>query len=408
MAGNRYEIAREMYREIGVDTEAALQKLAQIPVSVHCWQIDDLSGFEQPERGLSGGIAALGNAPGKPHNKEEYMRNLDLALSLIPGKNKLVLHAVYLNNHGKPVDRDAIEPEHFAEWVAYAKERKIGLDFNPTYFSHNKAADNFTLASADEGIRRFWVEHGKRCRRIGEFFGRELGQVCVTNHWIPDGYKDYTVDKLAPRLRLMDSLDDMLAEPIDRKYNIDSLESKLFGLGLESYTVGSHDFYLNYSAIRHNSIVCMDMGHFHPTEVVSAKLSSFIAFQREVMLHISRPVRWDSDHVVTLDDELKEVMLEIARHNAFHLVHIGSDYFDASINRIAATVIGARNIKKALLYALLEPTNELKHMEARGDLTARLNAVEEGKLMPFGMVWDEFCERCGMPGRDWYKAVAQV
>lgn len=287
----------------------------------------------------------------------------------------------------------------------YARERGIGLDFNPTYFSHEKAADNFTLSSSDESIRSFWIEHGKRCRRIGAYFGRELGQPCITNHWIPDGYKDYTIDKLTPRLRLKDALDQILSESIPAAWNIDSLESKLFGLGIESYTVGSHEFYTNYVANRHNSIICMDMGHFHPTEVVSAKLSSYLAFDTEIMLHVSRPVRWDSDHVVTLDDEVKEVMLEIARQNAFDRVHIGSDYFDASINRIAATVLGIRSIRKALLFALLEPTDRLKQLEASGDLTRRLIAVEDQKAMPFGLVWHEFCERNSMPAEGWEDAV---
>jgi len=399
--GVGYKIAHQMYMDIGVDTEKVLQAVQNIPVSIHCWQIDDLSGFENPDRGLSGGIAAMGNAPGKPRNRDEFMRNLTCALSLIPGANKLALHAIYLNNGNSFVDRDSIEPKHFQDWVDYAKLQKIGLDFNPTYFSHDKVDNNFTLASSDEAIRAFWIEHGKRCRRIGAYFGKELGQRCITNHWIPDGYKDYTVDKMAPRLRLIDSLDQILSESFPAQYNIDSLESKLFGLGIESYTVGSHEFYSNYCAIRNNSIVCMDMGHFHPTEEVSAKLSSYLAFDREVMLHISRPVRWDSDHVVVLDDEVKEVMLEISRHNAFGKIHIGSDYFDASVNRIAATVIGARNIKKALIYALLEPSDRLKKMECAGDLTGRLINTEEIKTMPFGLVWEEFCERNNVSAWRW-------
>lgn len=398
---NRYQSAKEIYADYGVDTEEALARLQNIPVSIHCWQLDDLSGFEAPERGLSGGIAATGNAAGKPRSKEEYMEHLDLALSLIPGKNKLALHAIYLNNKGDFVDRDEIEPEHFVFWVDYAKNHSIGLDFNPTYFSHEKADDNFTLASRDDYIRRFWIEHGKRCRRIGAFFGKELGETCVTNHWIPDGYKDYTIDKLSPRLRLKESLDEIFSERIDSAYNIDSVEGKLFGLGIESYTVGSHEFYQNYAAIRNNCIPCLDMGHFHPTEVVSGKLSSFLAFGKGVMLHVSRPVRWDSDHVVTLDDEVKEVMLEIKRADAFDLVHIGSDYFDASINRIAATVIGARSIKKALLYALLEPTELLRKAETDGKLARRLELTEQAKALPFGIVWEEFCERNEMPGAGW-------
>lgn len=400
-----YEAARSAYEEAGIDTELALQKLQEIPISIHCWQLDDLSGFENPDIELSGGIAAIGNAPGKPKSTEEYMKNLRLALSLIPGRNKLALHAIYLDNGGKSIDRNEILPEHFSGWVDFAKEFHLGLDFNPTYFSHPKAADNFTLASSDDSIRSFWIEHGKRCRKIGEYFGQELGQTCITNHWIPDGYKDYTIDKLAPRLRLIDSLNQIMEEPISPLYNRDSLESKLFGLGLESYTVGSHEFYTNYCALHDTCIICMDMGHFHPTETVSAKLSSYLAFNQEVMLHVSRPVRWDSDHIVALDDEVKEVMLEICRHNAFDKVHIGSDYFDASVNRIAATVIGIRNIKKALLYALLEPTPKLKALEHSNNLTRRLIETEENKIMPFGPVWEEFCSRNNMPGHNWYRSI---
>lgn len=397
----RYEIAREIYAEIGVDTEEALRILKEIPVSIHCWQIDDLAGFENPERGLSGGIQTTGNAPGKAADKEEFMRNLTKALSLVPGKNKLALHAVYLDNLGSFVDRDGIEPKHFAFWVDYAKEYNLGLDFNPTYFSHDKAEDNFTLSSYDPAIRAFWVEHGKRCRKISEYFGRELGCQSVNNHWIPDGYKDYTVDKAKHREILIRSMDEILSEELERKYMIDSFESKLFGLGLESYTVGSHEFYTNYAAIRNNCIVCMDMGHFHPTETVSAKLSSYLVFDREIQLHVSRGVRWDSDHVVALDDELKEVMLEIKRQNAFTKVHIGTDYFDGSINRIAAQAMGARNVKRALLYALLEPTKKLKEYEEKGDLVRRLACSEEVKQLPFGIVWEEFCARNNVPGSEW-------
>ena len=398
---DQYNVAQQIYAKHGVDTEKVLDTLQNIPISLHCWQLDDLSGFEAPERGLSGGIAATGSAAGKPNSKEEYMENLDLALSLIPGKKKLALHAIYLNNEEGFVDRDQIEPKHFTFWVDYAKKNNNTLDFNPTYFSHEKAADDLTLSHPDKAIRDFWTEHGKRCRKIGEYFGKELGEVCITNHWIPDGSKDYRVDKLGPRKLLIDSLDKIFEEKIDPKYNIDSLESKLFGLGLESYTVGSHEFYSNYSAIRNNSIICMDMGHYHPTEVVSQKLSSYLVFGKEVMLHVSRPVRWDSDHVVIFDDELKEVMLEIKRANAFDKVHIGSDYFDASINRVAATVIGARAIKKAILYALLEPTDELKKIEESGNFTRRLETVEEIKMLPFGLVWEEFCRRNDTPCDNW-------
>ena len=399
----RYEVAREMYAEIGVDTELALQKMDEVPVSMHCWQIDDLSGFESPERGLSGGIAATGSDPSKPKTKEEYMENLTAALSLVPGRKNLALHAVYLDNFQKAVDRDAIAPENFAFWVDYAKQQKVGLDFNPTYFSHAKADDNFTLSSFDPAIREFWVNHGKCCRRIADYFGKELGQTCVVNHWIPDGYKDYTIDKQIHRELLMESMDRVMEERFDNV--LDSWESKLFGLGIESYTVGSHEFYTNYAMSRDNCVVCMDMGHFHPTEQVSSKLTAYLAFNKGVMLHVSRPVRWDSDHVVILDDELKEVMLEICRQKAFDKVHIGTDYFDGSINRIVAQALGARSVKKALLYALLEPTETLKAYERNGDLVRRLVYSEEEKTMPFGMVWDMYCERHNVPGSNWAESV---
>ncbi|MCI8745640.1 MAG: L-rhamnose isomerase [Lachnospiraceae bacterium] len=405
VTGENYKAAREIYARAGVDTDEALRLLNEIPVSIHCWQIDDLGGFENPDRGLSGGIQATGSDPSKARTKEEFMTNLTKALSMVPGKNKLALHAVYLDNLGKFVDRDEITPENFAFWVEYAKEHQLGLDFNPTYFSHDKAESNFTLSSYDPAIREFWVEHGKRCRKISEYFGRELGQTSVNNHWIPDGYKDYTIDKLKHRELLMESMDEILKEKIDWKYCVDSFESKLFGLGLESYTVGSHEFYSNYAAIRNNCIVCMDMGHFHPTEAVSSKLSSYLVFDRQVQLHVSRPVRWDSDHVVVLDDELKEVMLEIKRQNAFDKVHIGTDYFDGSINRIAAQALGARSVKKALLYALLEPTDKLKEYEEADDLVRRLVYSEEHKAMPFGLVWEQFCEMNNVPGSDWLEKV---
>lgn len=397
-----YEIAKEMYAAFGVDTDKALEILKKVPVSVHCWQIDDLTGFEDFNAVLSGGIAATGNAPGKPKSKEEYMTNLNKALDRIPGNTKLALHAVYLENNGKKIGRDEILPEHFTQWIDFAKERKIGLDFNPTYFSHPMADSGYTLSSRDEKVRSFWIEHGKRCRDIGESFGKALGQPCITNHWIPDGDKDTTVDKLAPRLRLKDSLDQIFSRPIDRNYNIDSVESKLFGLGSESYVTGSHEFYTNYVTDKKNCIICMDMGHFHPTELVSAKLSSYLAFDQEIMLHVSRPVRWDSDHVVALDDETKAVMEEIARYNAFDRVHIGTDFFDASINRIAATVIGARNVRKALLCALLQPVDTLKQAETDGDTTKRLALLEELKTLPAGLVWERFCEEENVPGSNWY------
>ncbi|MFA9379629.1 MAG: L-rhamnose isomerase [Acetanaerobacterium sp.] len=396
-----YEIAREQYAAIGVDTDEVLDILKKTPISVHCWQLDDLTGFENFDSVLSGGIAATGNAPGKPRSRKEYMLHLDKALALIPGATKLALHATYLDSSAAKADRDSIQPEHFSFWVDYAREKGIGLDFNPTYFSHPMADSGFTLASADESVRRFWVEHGKRCRDIGAYFGKQLGQTCITNHWIADGCKDFTVDKLAPRLRLAQSLDEMFAQPLDTRYNMDSVESKLFGLGSESYVVGSHEFYTNYVLNRKNSIVCMDAGHFHPTETVSSKISAYLAFGQELMLHVSRPVRWDSDHVVSLDDETRAIMQEIVRCNALDKVHIGLDFFDASINRVAAMVIGARNARKALLAALLEPTAELKRIESSGNLTKRLALLEEIKTMPMGMVWDSFCERENRPAAAW-------
>ena len=402
---DNYEAAREIYAAVGVDTDAAIEMMDKVPVSVNCWQIDDLSGFEAPERGLSGGIAAFGDAPGKPTTKEEYIQDLEMALSLIPGAKKLALHAIYLDNGGKHVERNEIEPEHFSSWVDFARSHDIGLDFNPTYFSHPMADSGFTLSSSDESVRSFWIEHGIRCRRIGQYFGRELGIPCVTNHWIPDGYKDTTVDKLGPRLRLRDSLDRIFAEPMDRSENIDSVESKLFGLGSESYVTGSHEFYTLYSAVRGNCIPCMDTGHFHPTEVVSSKLSAYLAMGQEVMLHISRPVRWDSDHVVIFDDECVALMQEIVRNRAFNSIRIGLDYFDASINRVAATVLGARSVKSALLYALLEPVQELADAEHSGNFTKRIALLERQKALPFGLVWERYCQTHGMPGLDWYNYI---
>jgi L-rhamnose isomerase len=400
--GSNYQIAKEIYASAGVDTDAAVEALRRKPISVHCWQLDDVTGFEDFGSVLTGGIAATGNAPGKPKSKSEFMGHMDRALDLIPGATKLALHAIYLDDGGAKVERDAIEPSHFSFWVDYAKERKIGLDFNPTYFSHPLSDTGFTLASADRGIRDFWLGHGKRCRAVGESFGRGLGQPCITNHWIIDGFKDFTVDKLAPRERLIASLDELFAEPIDRLYNIDAVESKLFGLGSESYVVGSHEFYTNYVANRKNCIICLDAGHFHPTEAVSAKLSSYLAFGQEIMLHVSRPVRWDSDHVVAFDDETRAIMQEIVVCGGLEQVYIGLDFFDASINRVAALAIGARNARKALLAALLCPVGALRKAESDGDLTRRLALLEESKTMPLGLVWDYFCETENKPGSDWF------
>lgn len=400
----RYLIAKEIFAEMGVDSDAALAALKKTPVSVHCWQLDDLTGFENFNSILTGGIQATGNAPGKPKSIEEYFAHLNQAISLIPGAMKLALHACYPIANG-PVERNDLRPDQFSAWVDYAREKGIGLDFNPTYFSHPMADSGLTLTSEDPAVREYWIEHGIASRKIGEYFGRELGQMCITNHWIGDGSKDYRIDKVRPRELLIDSLDRIFAEPIERRYNIDSVESKLFGLGVESYTAGSHEFYTNYAMNRNNCIVCMDAGHFHPTEVISDKLSSYLCFGREIMLHVSRPVRWDSDHVVMLDDETKAIMQEIVRADALDRVHIGTDYFDASINRIAAMAIGARNAKKALLYALLMPNAELKHVEAEGNFSKRLALLEESKALPFGIVWEYFCEQENVPGAKWINSL---
>ena len=399
-----YEIAREMYAEIGVNTDLAMEKLDGIPVSMHCWQIDDLSGFENPDKGLTGGIQATGRDPSKAKNKDEFYEKLEKALSLVPGRKKVALHAIYLDNFGSFVERDVIEPSHFASWAEWAREHGVGLDFNPTYFSHEKADTDFTLSSYDPQIRAFWVEHGKRCRRVSAYLGERLGEVCIDNHWIPDGYKDLTVDRQAHRELLLESMDQIMAEKYDAAHTVDSWESKLFGLGLESYTVGSHEFYTNYAMTHKNCMVCMDMGHFHPTEQIADKLTSYLTFGKEVMLHVSRPVRWDSDHVVILSDEVRDVMAEICRQDAFGRVHIGTDYFDASINRIAAQALGARSIKQALLYGLLEPTGRLKEYEREGDYTRRLAYIERQKAMPFGLVWDKYCQKNDVPTGDWVES----
>jgi L-rhamnose isomerase len=397
-----YVTARDRYAALGVDTEQALRTLAQIAISLHCWQGDDVGGFESADAELGGGIAATGNYPGKARTAVELRRDLDKAYSLIPGTHRLNLHAIYAETRGKKVERDELLPEHFAKWVDWAKENQHGIDFNPTCFSHPKADDGFTLASYDAGIRRFWIDHCIACRRIGEHFGRELGTPCVTNIWIPDGFKDTPVDRKTPRMLLRDSLDAILAEKIDPQYNLDAVESKLFGLGSESYVVGSHEFYLGYVVQRRASgagdiLLCLDSGHFHPTEVISDKLSSVLIYVDEVLLHVSRGVRWDSDHVITLSDELQAIMQELVRGEYLDRVHIGLDFFDASINRIAAWVVGARNALRALLLALLEPIDQMRELEVTGDYTGRLALLEELKGMPFGAVWDTYCLQQGVP-----------
>ena len=391
-----YAMAKERYAMLGVNTDHAFHTLAQIPISLHCWQGDDVGGFESPDAGLGGGLAATGNYPGKARNADELRSDLDKAYSLIPGTHRLNLHAIYAETGGQKVERNELRPEHFAAWVDWAKENNHGIDLNPTCFSHPLAESGFTLASYDEGIRNFWIEHCIACRKIGEHIGRELGTPCVTNIWIPDGFKDIPADRKTPRLLLKDSLDKILAEKLDPKVNLDAVESKLFGLGSESYVVGSHEFYLGY-AIANNILLCLDSGHFHPTEVISDKLSSILMYLDEVLLHVSRGVRWDSDHVVILSDELQAIAQEIVRGDFLHRVHIGLDFFDASINRVAAWVIGARNTMRALLLALLEPIDQMRELEIAGDYTQRLALLEELKGLPFGAVWDYFCLQQGVP-----------
>ena len=400
-----YETARQIYADWGVDTEAALRRMDEIPLSINCWQLDDLTGLEDFDAKLTGGIAATGNAPGKPRSVEEYFDSLNRMLELVPGAKHLALHSVYPLTNGVKVPRNQLRPEHFAPWVDYAREKGIGLDFNPTYFSHPMSESGWTLSSADEGVREFWVEHGIACRRIGAYFGRELGETCVTNHWIPDGSKDTRVDTLGPRERLIDSLSRIFAEPIDRRYNVDSVEGKVFGLGVESYTVGSHEFYTNYALTTGKAIVCMDTGHYHPTESVAAKLTSYLAFGQEIMMHLSRCVRWDSDHVAIANEDTVSIMQELKRCGGFDKVHLGLDFFDASIDRVAASVIGARSVKKALLTALLEPTEHLLKAEAENDLTRRLALLEEFRFLPAGIVFEEYCERHNMPGANWLETL---
>jgi len=403
-----YTPAREHYAELGVDTDQALETLAGVAVSLHCWQGDDVGGFENPDGELTGGIQATGNYPGKARSADELRADLDKALSLIPGTHRLNLHAIYAEpSTKKRVERNELTVEHFTNWIDWAKGKGMGLDFNGTFFSHPKAADGLTLSHPDAGIRRFWIEHAVACRRIGAAMGRALENPCVTNLWIPDGYKDTPVDRKSPRERLRDSLDTIFAEKLDPKHNLDAVESKLFGIGSESYVVGSHEFYLGY-AVQNEILLCLDAGHFHPTEVISDKISSCLCFVKELLLHVSRGVRWDSDHVVILSDELRAIAEEIVRGGYLPRVHIGLDYFDASINRVAAWVIGTRCMVKALLLALVEPTAKLRAREDAGDWTGRLALLEESKSLPFGAVWDYYCLQQNVPaGEAWLDEVRQ-
>ena len=389
-AESAYALAKERYASLGVDCDSVLQTLSSVSLSIHCWQGDDIGGFEGGDEEVGGGLAITGSYPGRARSGPELRADFEKALSLIPGKHKLNLHAIYAETGSRAVARDALEPEHFGTWRDWASDRGLGLDFNPTFFAHPKADDGFTLAHADAGIRRFWVEHGRACRRIGASFGEALGIPCVTNVWIPDGYKDLPADRRAPRERLVESLDEVFSKPLDGRHNLDAVECKLFGLGSESYVVGSHEFYLGY-AVSRGKVLCLDAGHFHPTEVVSDKISSVLLWVDRMLLHVSRGVRWDSDHVVILSDELREIAKELVRGGYLPRVHIGLDFFDASINRVAAWVIGSRAMLKGLMLALLEPTETLREMERDGDYTGRLAMHEQLLTMPFGAVWDHYC-----------------
>ncbi|MBQ3014151.1 MAG: L-rhamnose isomerase [Clostridia bacterium] len=399
-----YNIAKERYAAIGIDTEAAIEKMLNIPISMHCWQGDDVKGFENSGE-LTGGIQTTGNYPGAAHTPEELMQDIDKAFSLIPGKHKVNVHACYgIYEDGKIADRDAIKPEHFAKWVAFAKERGIGLDFNPTYFSH-PLAENGTLTNPNEEIRAFWIRHGIACIRISEYFARETGFPCLMNIWIPDGFKDVPSDRLGPRMRFMDSLDQILGCGYDKELVYVTLESKVFGIGLESYTAGSAEFTLSYATTR-GIVPLMDNGHYHPTEIVSDKISALLCFNPKIALHVTRGVRWDSDHVVRYDDETQEMMKEVVRNNALDRVILATDYFDASINRIAAWVIGMRSVQKSILTALLMPNERLKALQDSQNFTELLMLQEELKLYPVGDVWNEFCARAGTVGdASWFDVV---
>ncbi len=402
-----YSEAKEKYAKLGVDTETVLSKLKAIPVSLHCWQGDDVRGFDtDPSKPLTGGIQTTGNYPGRAGNPEELMADIDQVLKLCPGKKKLNLHASYaIFENGEWADRDKLEPKHFQKWVEFCKERGLGCDFNPTFFSHPKC-DPLTLSSPNEETRRFWIDHGKACIRISQYLAEELGEPCVMNIWTGDGFKDVPGDRMGPRVRYREAIDEILSEPYDFAQVKPCIESKVFGIGVEAYTVGSAEFALSYAAFnRDKCIPLMDNGHYHPTEVVSDKIPALLAFFPEIALHVTRPIRWDSDHVVLFDDETREIAREIVRCGA-ERVHIALDYFDASINRVSAWTVGFRNLQKALLFALLQPVGELKGLQDSGNFTALMAAQEELKTAPFGDVWDEYCRRQGVPADgEWFQTV---
>lgn len=403
----RYESAKQQYEAWGIHVEEALEKLAQIPISVHCWQGDDVIGLEGTGRALSGGIQTTGNYPGRARNFQELTSDFLKAMSLVPGKKRISLHASYaVMEEEERVDRDALEPRHFDKWIQFAREHGLGIDFNPTFFSHPMVKDNLTLSSPEEEVRRFWVRHGVQCRRIASYIGRQLQNPVLCNVWIPDGYKDIPADRLGPRQRLKESLDEIFSEPLD--WVIDCVESKVFGIGMEAFTVGSAEFYLSYAATHPGVYDLLDNGHYHPTEVVSDKIPSLLAFFDKVPLHVTRPVRWDSDHVVLYEDEVKEIAKEIVRNDALDRVLIGLDFFDASINRVAAWVVGARSMEKALLFALLQPWEELKQLQDSCRFTELMMKNEEIKTLPFGDIWEHYCQIQGVPGgQEWYDQVAQ-
>ena len=401
---SRFEEAKAKYLKQGIDVDKAIEKLKNIPISIHCWQGDDVTGFENEDATLTGGIQTTGNYPGKARTPDELMADFEKAISLIPGKKRINLHASYAIFDGEKADRDELKPEHFKKWVDFAKKNDIGVDFNPTFFSHEKAADSLTLSSPDDEKREFWVKHGIASRRIAAYFAKELGTHCLNNVWIPDGYKEIPADRLGPRMRLKDSLDKIFEEKLDGV--VDCIESKVFGIGLEAYTVGSNEFCLSYAANKENVYYLLDNGHFHPTEVVSDKIPSLLTFFDKIPLHVTRAVRWDSDHVVILEDEIKEIAKEIIRNNAEEKVLIGLDFFDASINRVAAWVIGTRNMQKALLYALLLPNEKMKALQDAGDFTQKLMLEEEMKTYPFGDIWEEYCRQSGViADESWYDEI---
>ena len=400
-----FNLAKEQYAALGVDVEKAMAKLATVKVSLHCWQGDDVSGFESAAGLTDGGILSTGDYPGKARTPEELMADAEKAFSLIPGKHRFSLHAIYLEHGGKKVERDELAPKHFAGWIDWAKKNGLGLDFNTTFFSHPLAADGFTLSAADESVRKFWVQHGICCRKVAEAMGKALDTPCVLNHWMPDGMKDTPADRLGPRERMKKSLDEMFAKKMSPKNMLDAVECKLFGIGSESYVVGSHEFFMGY-AVANKKVLTLDSGHFHPTETIADKLSAISLFVDQILLHVSRGIRWDSDHVVIFNDDLRAIAEELVRGNLLERTHIGLDFFDGTINRLAAWTIGTRSMLKALLMALLEPTAKLREYESEKDYTSRLALLEECKTLPFAAVWNMYCERQGVPvGFDWVKEI---